>query len=384
MKAFILTACCMYVAMTYSQNLSVNKFILKGIVNNRDTGYIILAYTNSFGKFIRDTAFLKNGNFQFEGEIPEPVFATIKGYTRMIDYENVNYTEIFLEPTVQKIELVENNYALAKLDGSRTQNEYDNLKISLNSIKARYKNLYKQIALANDAYKIAITNEDKELAQQKANEFIEQLKPEREEIRQAVISFVLTHPDSYVSPYFFYTQLKQLPVDSAKRIFQKLTTRIQKSINGVFIADLFKQIEQNVIGNIPYNFKAQDIRGKNVSLLDFRGKYLYIDFWASWCIPCREQIPNLKKIFNQYHSYGLEILTISIDKDIEQWKAAIVKDDIGNWYNILANKEIEDNYDNVNNPIPSGMLIGQDGKIVWKSGADETLEVALKRLINKS
>ena len=374
----------MHVAMTYSQNLSVNKFILKGIVNNRDTGYIILAYTNSFGKFIRDTAFLKNGNFQFEGEIPEPVFATIKGYTRMIDYENVNYTEIFLEPKVQKIELVENNYALAKLDGSRTQNEYDNLKISLNSIKARYKNLYKQIALANDAYKIAITNEDKELAQQKANEFIEQLKPEREEMRQAVISFVLTHPDSYVSPYFFYTQVKQLPVDSAKRIFQKLTTRIQKSINGVFIADLFKQLEQNVIGNIPYNFKAQDIRGKNVALLDFRGKYLYIDFWASWCIPCREQIPNLKKIFNQYHSYGLEILTISIDKDIEQWKAAIVKDDIGNWYNILANKEIEDNYDNVNNPIPSGMLIGQDGKIVWKSGADETLEVALKRLINKS
>ena len=183
---------------------------------------------------------------------------------------------------------------------------------------------------------------------------------------------------------FFYTQVKQLPVDSAKRIFQKLTTRIQKSINGVFIADLFKQLEQNVIGNIPYNFKAQDIRGKNVALLDFRGKYLYIDFWASWCIPCREQIPNLKKIFNQYHSYGLEILTISIDKDIEQWKAAIVKDDIGNWYNILANKEIEDNYDNVNNPIPSGMLIGQDGKIVWKSGADETLEVALKRLINKS
>ena len=293
----------MHVAMTYSQNLSVNKFILKGIVNNRDTGYIILAYTNSFGKFIRDTAFLKNGNFQFEGEIPEPVFATIKGYTRMIDYENVNYTEIFLEPTVQKIELVENNYALAKLDGSRTQNEYDNLKISLNSIKARYKNLYKQIALANDAYKIAITNEDKELAQQKANEFIEQLKPEREEMRQAVISFVLTHPDSYVSPYFFYTQVKQLPVDSAKRIFQKLTTRIQKSINGVFIADLFKQLEQNVIGNIPYNFKAQDIRGKNVALLDFRGKYLYIDFWASWCIPCREQIPNLKKIFNQYHSY---------------------------------------------------------------------------------
>ena len=75
---------------------------------------------------------------------------------------------------------------------------------------------------------------------------------------------------------------------------------------------------------------------------------------------------------------------VAYSKDIEQWKAAIVKDDIGNWYNILANKEIEDNYDNVNNPIPSGMLIGQDGKIVWKSGADETLEVALKRLINKS
>ena len=139
--------------------------------------------------------------------------------------------------------------------------------------------------------------------------------------------------------------------------------------------------KQNTIAKEAYNFSTHDIKGNPVSLSDFKGKYLYIDFWASWCPPCRAEIPHIKELFQQYHSKGLEILTISIDKDSIEWQKAVVKEKISNWHNILVNKEIENNYSNVNNPIPSGMLIAEDGKIIWKSNREEGLREALKRLI---
>jgi len=72
-----------------------------------------------------------------------------------------------------------------------------------------------------------------------------------------------------------------LPIDSAKAIYQSFTPRIQKRINGAFIAGLFANSEQNVVGNTPYNFKVRDILGNQISLSKFAGKFLYIDFWAS-------------------------------------------------------------------------------------------------------
>jgi len=86
-----------------------------------------------------------------------------------------------------------------------TNKEYDTLKITFNAINLKYKYLHRQIGIANDSFKIALTIKDKELAQKKVTNLIDQLKPEKDETRQAVISFVLTHPNSYLSPYFFYS-----------------------------------------------------------------------------------------------------------------------------------------------------------------------------------
>lgn len=381
MRILFLVICCLTLMIGKSQSIKGKSFILDGMVYNRDTGYIILRFTNSSGKWIRDTTTLQNGKFQFEGEISEPVWANIYGYKKIIDFEYVNYTDIFIEPGIQKIELIENAYADAKMDGSYTQKEFDTLNMHMNSIKVKYKNIHQQLVVAKNLYKAAIAQKEKKFALQKEVELIEQLQPESAEIRREVISFILRHPNSYVSPFFLYTPARELPVDSAKSLFYSLTPRIQNSIIGKDIADLFRQKEQNTIGKIPYSFNAQDINGKNVSLLNFKGKYVYIDFWASWCAPCRVQIPHIKRLFEQYNSMGLEIITISIDKDSVAWKVAVVKEQIGSWHNILVIKEIEDNYENVNNPIPSGMLIDHDGKIVWKSGTQETLEEALKRVI---
>jgi thiol-disulfide isomerase/thioredoxin len=381
MKSFFLTLFCFISIIVKCQN-SKKEFVLNGIIQNRDTGKIFLRYINDFDKWVSDTAILINGHFRFVGEINEPVYASISGYKKIVDFEQVNFTNIFLEPGIQKINLTENDFVHSKMEGSLSQREYDTLTMNVDFIKLKYKNIHQEILVSQYKYKEAKSQIEKDIALELQNEFIAKLKPENDEISNLYISFAKEHPNSYVSPNFFYFPAKLMPIDSAKLIFSKFSPSVQKSRFGKDVANLFVQQEQNAIGKVPYNFNAIDINGINISLSSFKDKYLYIDFWASWCSPCRAEIPHLKNIFELYNPKGLEILTISIDKDSIAWKNAVKTEQLSKWHNVLVNKEIEKNYDNIKNPIPSGILIAKDGKVLWKSSNDESLESVLKRIVN--
>lgn len=380
MKPVLLTLFCFISIIVKCQN-SNKEFVLNGIIQNRDTGKIVLRYINDLEKWVSDTAILQNGHFRFVGEINEPVYASISGYKKIVDFEQVNFTNIFLEPGIQKINLIENDYVHSKMEGSLSQREYDTLTMKVDSIKLKYKNIHQEILVSQYKYKEAKSQIEKDIALELLNEFIAKLKPENDEITNLYISFAKQHPNSYVSSYFFYFPAKLMPIDSAKLIFSKFSPSVQKSRFGKSIANIFIQQEQNAIGKVPYNFNAIDINGINISLSSFKDKYLYIDFWASWCAPCRAEIPHLKNIFERYNPKGLEILTISIDKDSIAWKNAVKTEQLSKWHNVLVNKEIEKNYDNIKNPIPSGMLIAKDGKVLWKSSNNESLESVLKRIV---
>lgn len=364
-----------------SQINSGQKFILNGRIINRDTGFITLKYTNSSGLWIKDTAILKDGVFRFEGEISEPEFAILSGKRKIIDFEEANYTNIFIEPVTQSIELYENDYVHGKMEGSRTQKEFDTLNMHLNSIKTKYKTIYQELIIAKKEFLKASTEAEKDISIQKQNELIGLLQPEIKEDFYEYISFIREHPDSYVSAYFLVSPARDLPIDSTKSMFLALTPRVQQSKFGRQMIEFINRKEINAIGDIPFIFTAKDINDKNISLADFKGKFVYIDFWASWCVPCRKEIPHIKSIADQYSNAGLEIITISIDKEVSAWKKAVETEKIFSWHNILVTKEIEKNYENVNNPIPSGILISKEGIIVWKSGKEESLEEALKRLV---
>lgn len=378
---FLLIICNLITIIAGAQTITNKKFVLSGIVHGRDTGFIVLRYTNASCKWVSDTTYLKNARFRFDGEINEPTHAAISGKKKIIDFDEVNYVSIFLEPDSQYIELTENDYAHAKVIGSFTQQQFDTFNIQIDSINAKYKALLQQLTAAKYVYQNAKTEKEKESALQEENEIAKKLGPRADEIIHEDIVFILHHPDSYVSPYIFYTPANILPVDSAKDLFQTLTPRIQNSSNGKYIAAILRKKEQNTIGKTPYNFEAKDINSKDVSISNFHGKYLFIDFWASWCAPCIAEIPHIKELYKQYHSKGFDVLSISIDQDRSAWRKAVAKEKISDWYNILANEEIANNYPNVNDAIPSGILIGPNGKIIWKSGKDETLGEVLKRLI---
>lgn len=361
---------------------SQNNFVLNGTINGRDTGYIILRYTNYAGTWIKDTTYLKNGKFQFEGKISEPTLAVIKGYRKIIDFNEVNFTNIYIEPGQQKISLIENDYEHAKVEGSVTQKDFDLFKLNLDSIDAKYKDVNQQLLKAKYSYEDAKTEEDKKKALQKEAELSDKLTLWSNEVINEDIDFVTKHPDSYASAYVIFGPMNRLSVDSAETLFNKLSSRVQNSWDGKDIADMIRKKKQNRYGNMAYDFKATDAKGNNISLSKFLGKYVLLDFWASWCEPCRAAIPHLKELYDKYHFHGFEILTISIDEDSAAWKKAIAQEKIDDWNNVLANKNINDNYDNTHEAIPTQILVGPDGKVVWTWQNEETLGQALKKFIH--
>ena len=136
------------------------------------------------------------------------------------------------------------------------------------------------------------------------------------------------------------------------------------------------------IGNQAPDFNLNTIDGKAVNLESFKGKFVIIDFWASWCKPCREESPNMVRLYEKYHSKGLEIIGISLDSEKEKWQAAIQRDHL-NWIHVSELQgwkgQVSKQY-NVSQ-IPFTYLIDKSGKIMAKGLRAPELDAILARTI---
>jgi peroxiredoxin len=142
------------------------------------------------------------------------------------------------------------------------------------------------------------------------------------------------------------------------------------------------QASLNEGGTAP-DFTLPDVNGKQVKLSDFRGKILLVDFWASWCGPCRMENPNVVKVYNQFKSKGFEILGVSLDRDKAAWVRAIDQDKL-TWTHVSDLKywqcEAAKLYQVTG--IPFTLLLDREGKIVAKNLRGPALEAKVKELLN--
>jgi len=140
-------------------------------------------------------------------------------------------------------------------------------------------------------------------------------------------------------------------------------------------------IKKTAIGQPAPEIRFQNQEGKEVSLANFRGKYLLLDFWASWCRPCRMENPNVVRVYNKYKDKGFEILSISSDRDEQAWKSAITADKM-TWNHIpdlSANHTISMDY-NVT-AIPMTYLLDKNGIIIAKNLRGKALEEKIVELL---
>ena len=137
-----------------------------------------------------------------------------------------------------------------------------------------------------------------------------------------------------------------------------------------------------IIGGIPPAFTALDTDGEKISLSDFKGKYILLDFWASWCIPCRKEFPFLKKAYAKFKDKNFEIIGFSLDTEESLWISSIENDDVS-WKQASNLKGYKDPvavaYEI--NAVPTNWLIGPDGKIIARNLRGEQVEKVLAQLI---
>ena len=184
------------------------------------------------------------------------------------------------------------------------------------------------------------------------------------------IQYSKNHPSSI---YSFSLVQKQVPRQPGKNFYSDFESiyinssqEIKESELGVKMAEQLKYFKQSMIGSLSVNIDGVDFKNNSFSLEDFKNnKYVLIDFWASWCAPCREEIPFLKSIYDKYKNKGFEILSVSIDEDIEQWKNAIKKENMEEWKNYSTkqnNSSAKKDY--FVSGIPHKLLIDKNGKII--------------------
>ena len=189
------------------------------------------------------------------------------------------------------------------------------------------------------------------------------------------IQYCKNHPTSMSS---FELVQRQVARQSGKNfyedfeyIYKNSSKEIKESEVGIKMLNQLKYFKKSMIGSFAPNISGVDFNNNIISLNDFKGKkYVLIDFWASWCAPCREELPFLKKIYKKYKSADLEILSISIDEDLGKWKKTIEKEQIEEWKNFstLQNNSFAKT-DYFVNGIPHKVLIDKNGKIIgkWKA-----------------
>ncbi|MFC2107623.1 thioredoxin-like domain-containing protein [Bacteroidota bacterium] len=314
-----------------------------------------------------DTSEMLDGKYSFKGytNFPERYFVQITNPKILIPF--------FVEASEIKININTKDINKSSIVGSVSNNEYEAYLDQLEIIDNKLRVLTQE--------KIKAKNEGDDAKYVETDNQIAQIYKDKDVY---TFDYILSNNTLTSTPYIAYKNLYNWSLEQMKVIVDTLATDLDNSVYKKHLDIRIAILERVSLGKPYIPFTMTNTEGNDVSLADLiQDNYLLIDFWASWCSPCRAENPNLVSCYNDFHDKGFDILGVSLDKDGGKWKKAI-EDDMLNWYQVSdlngwANKAGQ-LYGVIS--IPSNILLDPNGIIIGRNLRGERLRKKLEDIFN--
>jgi peroxiredoxin len=350
--------------MLYAQS---ERFVLKGAIRSLNPlakAYLCLEVAD---KEVWDSTFINNGSFEFQGNVEHPVLAHLFITSGRRDLHEKR--KLYIEKGTTTIDgrgtLKD---AVISGAGALINKEFSDIVIVMDSLTRELDGVDVNDYVA------------REIMQNKFEERVNCFK----------VSFIRKYPDSYFSlkGLIELNNKDFLVPDTIATLYEKLSWELKESVQGKELKANIERRKQLTIGSYAPDFFQKDMHDSLVSLSDFRGKYVLLEFWASWCKPCREEAPYLTAAYRQHNNGDFTILSVSLDREgaKNQWLKAIAQDGTGMWthvseLNAFSNTAAKQY---MVTAIPANFLIDPSGKIIAKNLRGESLTSMLEYILKNS
>ena len=342
-------------------------FSLNGTLEGDYAGKAYL-YKRQSGEWVKlDSATVENNAFRFEGnlDLPELYYVSIEGQNR--------FASFFAEPSDIAMVATVEDFGNPEITGSASHDEYDAFNAEMSGFEDQLGESWtrvKEARDADDAEGLAEAEADYEEAEAMMQDFI--------------LDYAMEHNASVVGAYMVLRNSYYYDENDLEPVVEGFDPSIAASPYVESLGERVKVLKSVAVGMPAVNFTMDDPDGNPVELSSLYGSYLLVDFWASWCGPCRQENPNVVAAYQQYNPKGFDILGVSFDKDMGKWLEAVEADaltwhhvsDLQGWGN-AAGKLYGIN------SIPANILLDPEGTIIAKNLRGEDLHVKLAELLGE-